>query len=667
MPHNAMRGFLRNHYQLKYPLGLHRFNRVQPILWAMIIILSVGWHSDVQAKLTQPQQDFLEAWEAIKQNDRKAIATFKKRLKGYPLLTYIEYHDYRRNIYKTPDSLVVRFLQQNPNHLGDYLRNHWLKSLAKQKKWPMFLRYYQPSRSVSLQCYHTQALIQRGQTNDHKNAFQQAYQLWTKHPKLPKACYPVDNWLRDTKQLSAKIIWQRIDLAIQKRQFSRAQSLMKDLSKSDQAMVKEWLKIVRDPKRIEQPLRKSLSPYVKSRAFVYAAKRLASKEPERVQQLLTRYQKRYKLSRTQIQDLEQHIALRAAYRYKPTSKTLLEMVNTQGTKTEDTLRWQAQVALKTSNWPNLLEAIELMPTTMQAEDKWQYWKARALEQSQLDKQATTIYLKLAKKRDYYGFLAADRVQKPYRFNPKPKTKLNRAQLFAKYPALHRIQELIAVDWTKSSRAEWHHLLKRADEDDLTGIAVIASQWQQHPQAIRSLALAKQWDQLDLRFPTPHKQPIMLSAEKNKIDPAWIYGIIRRESAFNPETRSSAGAVGLMQLMPKTAKYIGRQIGVHNTNLSALTQAKNNIELGSAYMAYLSEKYQGNLVLATAAYNAGPHRIKRWTKNHRNFPADQWVDTITFSETRAYVKAVLEYTVIFKSRLNGNYDRLRDLMPRIDQQ
>lgn len=640
-------------------------NKYMKYFCALIITLLVPLNSvQAESKLTMQQQAFLDGWDAIKRGDRSAIANSKKQLQGHALLSYIQYHDYRRNINSTPDSLVLQFFKENPNHLSRYLRKSWLKKLAKNKQWPLFLANFNNSSQPSLQCYFIQALIDRNQSGDFKIAVQTAQTLWSEHAKLPKACYPVDDWLRDSKNLTAKIVWKRISLAIEKRKFSRAKVLMRDLSNRDQAMVKEWIRIVKNPYSIKKPLLSSLSQSIKNKAFLQAAQTLARKDPQLTQTLLTKYRKPYRLTNIQVQTIERRIALRAAYRYKTASKQLLNLVNTNGAKTEETLRWQAQIALKQSNWLDLKDAINLMPAKMQSEDKWQYWKARSLGKLNQQQAANKIYNALAKNRNYYGFLAADKLDKPYRFNPKPKTRLNRQQLFNKYPALERIQQLMAVDWKKSSYTEWHHLLKEADENDLTGIAVIANEWRQHPHAIRSLAVAKQWDQLELRFPTPHKQPVMINAQKNKIDPAWIYGIIRRESAFNPEIRSPAGAVGLMQLMPKTAKYIGRQIGIRNTGLSALTRAKNNIELGSAYMAYLSKKYDNNMVLATAAYNAGPHRVKRWTKGHKNFPADQWVDTITFSETRAYVKAVLEYTTIFKSRLSGKYDRLRDLMPRV---
>lgn len=641
-------------YQLK--------NYVIRVVFFLSVVL-IPFHT-AQAKYTESQQNFLDAWEAIKKNDRAAIAKYKKRLKTSPLLPYIQYHDYRRNLDRTPDALIQQFIADNPNYLGNYLRQAWLGKLAEKKAWNTFLSYYQQDTKTDLQCYYTQALIVQKDPQSFNQAKQQATELWRNNIQLPKSCFPVDNWMRNNKLLTADLVWKRLQDAIEQRKFSRAQSLMKDLSQKDQEMVTEWIRIVRKPSLIKQPLKKDLSPFVKSRAFVQAAKKLASENPAETHKLLQKYAKTYGLSNEQIRSLERRIALRAAYKYKPESGELLNSVNTHGDKTEESLRWQAQIALKNSNWLALLDVIGLMPKEMQNQNQWQYWKARALGQTKQIDKANTLFQKLAKTRDYYGFLSADQLNLPYRFNPKPTQPLDKAALVKKYPALLRIQELMAVDWVKSSRSEWHHLLTEADEDDLTGIAQLASEWQDYPQAIRSLAAAKEWDNLDLRFPTPHKQPVMQSAEKHQIDPAWIYGIIRRESAFNPETHSSAGAVGLMQLMPQTAKYIGKQIGVKKTSFKDLVSAQNNIQLGSAYMRYLSDKYDGNIVLATAAYNAGPHRVQRWTQDLRKFPADQWVDTIPFTETRAYVKAVLEYTTIFKSRLSGKYDRLEELMPLI---
>jgi len=460
------------------------------------------------------------------------------------------------------------------------------------------------------------------------------------------------------------MLWHRIELAMNKRKTKVAKKLSKDLSAKDRKMLDYWLRVYKNPALIAKPLPKHISPPIKKRIFTLGIRHLASRNPALANASLNKFYKQYGLNKDQYGVLKRKVALRTAYKYAPQAEKYLIEVNGTTAKTEDSLRWQAQVALKKSDWATLLETIDLMPTKEKKDKKWLYWKARALAAAKQNKEANDIYKKLAKQRNYYGFLAADILNKPYQFNPNPVKQKNTKYLIKKYPELQRIQELMAVNWPLSAKREWYQLLKRVDRNELQAIAVLAYQWQQYSQSIRSLAKAKKWHDLDLRFPTPHKAPVMQNADKNNIDAAWIYGIMRRESAFSEDIRSPVGAVGLMQIMPKTAKYIGNKIGVKKVAYRDLIKAENNIELGSAYLSYLSDKYAGQKVLATASYNAGPNRVDSWIPKSGTLPADQWIDSIPFSETRAYVKAVLEYTTVFNSLLNKKYDRLKDVMPPV---
>lgn len=651
-------------------LSVHFFLSFQPyfrwILAGCILLLGLSVYSPhSQAKEhTVEQKAYIEAYEAIKRNDRQAIAQYKKQLQNYVLYPYVLYHDYRVNIEHTPPRVIEFFLNRYKDlYLSEKLRKHWLKHLAKKGQWKPYLQHYTPQKSTSLKCHFYNASFKYGNAQQKKTAIREAQNLWQNLTSMPSACVAVENSLRNNKKFTVRMVWNRITLLIQKRQFSRAQAVAKDLSTADRKVVGHWIKIVRNPKLTAQKIT-SITGFARKEAFMQGVRYLASQDPNLAKQSLDKFSTQYGLNNQQYHDVQRRIALRSAYRYKDEAKDLLLEVNKNGEKTEATLRWQAQIAIRNSQWIDLLETIELMSKNEQNDKQWRYWRARALEERGDKKTADLLYQQLAKLRSYYGFLAADRLNADYRFNPKAEQKLNQAALIKKYPALQRLQELIAIDWLKTARVEWYYFLPTVDSSELTAIGTLAKQWEQYPHAIRSMALAKNWNQIDLRFPTPHKQPVMENAKKNDIDASWIYGIIRRESAFNEDIRSSAGAVGLMQLMPKTAKYIGKRIGSKRTSVYALTEAKNNIQLGSAYMSYLSEKYDGNKVLATAAYNAGPHRVKLWTKNLNNLPADQWVDSIPFTETRNYVKAVLEYTTVFNSLLHGKYARLRDQMPLI---
>lgn len=660
---NSNKGFFN-------PIRMNRLN--YHILFAAFIftLISITTYSSptlasVKTTKTQSQKDFLNAYKAIKSNDRKKIAAYKKKLKGYPLAVYIDYHDYRVHIKDTPARLVNAFIKSNKDsYLSDKLYVHYLKHLAKKKHWTTYLKNYTPQKTKSLQCYYIQALANRKQVD---KAIRLAKPIWQSSPGLSKACDPLDKLLRKHKQLSGTMIWDRITLAMNKHKLGLARHLKNDLSKKQQKMLDHWFKVYKTPNLASKPLPKSIAPTIKKEIFSQGVYRLARKNPKLAKKSLEKFYKQYGLNKDQYAILKRKIALRTAYRYSSQAGDLLKEVNKTNAKNSSSLRWQAQLALRESNWASLLEAIDLMPEDMQTEKQWRYWKARGLEATgdkNSIKAANDIYKNLARHRHYYAFLSADRLGLDYQFNPNPIKKWNTKFLLKKYPELNRIKELIAIDWPLSAKREWYHLLQRVDKNELQAVAVLASEWQQHSQAIRSLAKAQRWNDIELRFPIAHKGPIIQSADKNKIDPAWVYGVIRRESAFSRDAKSSVGAVGLMQLMPKTAKYIGRKIGVKKTSYKDLIKAENNIQLGTAYLSYLADKFNGNRVLATAAYNAGPRRVDSWLPKRGSIPADQWIDSIPFTETRNYVKAVLEYTAIFNSLLNKRYDRLKDQMPII---
>jgi soluble lytic murein transglycosylase len=615
--------------------------------------------------LSSQQQAFLDAYQSIKLNDRKAIAQYKVQLKDHPLYPYVLYHDYRLHLKNTPDALIENFIQTyKKSYLSDFLYVKWLTYLAKNRQWNEFSKIYKPQKNQDSQCYNIQALSHTKQLN---TALELSIPIWENSTTLSRACRPIDELIRKHKKLTGSMVWKRINLAMNKHKLSLANSLSKDLSREEQKMLHEWVKVYKNPKLISKPLPRSITPMVKKSIFTQGIRKLASRDTALAQKSLELYNKQYGLNSQQYNVLARKVALRTAYRSDPQAKDLLQHVNRNGSKNTDSLRWQAQIAIKQSDWPRLLEAIELMKPVKQQSKKWLYWKARALEATQQFKASDYLYRTLARQRNYYAFMAADRLNLDYQFNPKPIKKLKPDELLKKYPELLRIQELLAIGWPLSTRREWYHLLNKADQNELQAVAVLANQWKQHAQAIRSLAKAKSWDALSLRFPTPYKQPVMQNAKRNDIDASWIYGIMRRESAFSKEIKSPVGATGLMQLMPKTARYMSKKISSKNISYTKLTEAKNNIELGSAYLSYLSQKFSGNKVLATASYNAGPNRVDKWIPANGSLPADQWIDSLPYSETRAYVKAVLEYTTIFNSLLNQRYTRLKDVMPDIGSQ
>ena len=310
--------------------------------------------------------------------------------------------------------------------------------------------------------------------------------------------------------------------------------------------------------------------------------------------------------------------------------------------------------------------IRAMPAALGATERWRYWLARSLEMTGAEDEARELFVTLAGERDYHGFLAADRVGREYHLAHIPlEPGAERVAEVAAMPALVRAGELFALDRPIEARREWWLVLDRlsGDKPALQAAAKLAQEWGWHDQAIFTLARTGYWDDLELRFPLQHSQAIDGAAKRRELPNSWVYAVVRQESAFSRDARSPAGALGLMQLMPRTARAIAREIKHPTPRRKDLFEPDTNITLGTAYLDRVLERFEGNSVLATAAYNAGPSRVARWLPEE-TVPADLWVETIPFSETRSYVQRVFAYRVIYDRRQGREPERLQALMPPV---
>jgi soluble lytic murein transglycosylase len=232
------------------------------------------------------------------------------------------------------------------------------------------------------------------------------------------------------------------------------------------------------------------------------------------------------------------------------------------------------------------------------------------------------------------------------------------------PGIQRAIELHAHERFIDARREWNYATKGLVNGDLQAASLVAEEAGWHDQAIFTLAKTAYWDDLELRFPLHHDDLINDAAKDFTLDPSWIYAVIRQESAFRQDARSHVGAVGLMQLMPSTARRVAKgMLNQRAPKTKQLLEAETNISLGSAYLNQLSQKYDGNIILATAGYNAGPLNVDRWL-GKTELPADVWIELIPFHETHRYVRSVLSYMVIYDKRRGTKVTRLSDRIQAI---
>jgi soluble lytic murein transglycosylase len=258
---------------------------------------------------------------------------------------------------------------------------------------------------------------------------------------------------------------------------------------------------------------------------------------------------------------------------------------------------------------------------------------------------------LATQRNFYGFLAADRIGRPYALE-RAELDLTQMELdaVARHPAVRRALELRALGERPEARREMAWLMERLNDRELLALAEYARRIGWARQAIAATIATGQWDHLDLRFPLAHEGPMRANASARELQPSWLFAVARQESAFMSDARSSAGALGLMQILPSTARLTARRFDIPLASNWQLLDEEKNIQIGSRYLRQMYDRYDHNRILASAAYNAGPGRVDRWVREREPNPADVWVEGIPYRETRDYVQNVLAYALIYSMQL-----------------
>jgi len=607
-----------------------------------------------ESSYEQQRKTFKSAKTALETNKVSTFKELNKRLDNYPLQPYLDYLYLRHRLNSSDTKTISAFLnKEQGTFYAKRLRSSWLNSLAKNKKWALFLQEYKAPQSISRQCLRLQALIETGHK---KEAFSAIPDLWLVPKSQHKNCDFAFKYWQDKNKLTDDLRWKRIMLSVNAGQFGLANYLAKSLKKPSSAhqLIKNWQLAYSKP---EQLLASGLKDNRNNRDIIkYAIKRLTRKSTDQSYQQWQTVRNAYKFTEKDKLNTQAYIAKRAALSRE--DRTLEYFADIPDRP------WRVRAALWQQDWSAANRAILSLNINEQHSNRWQYWLARSQEKLGQTVEATKIYQALSKKRDFYGFLAADQLNQPYQMNHNPiYTDKSELALLSKQPAVLRLKEFYALNMDLEARRQAYQLTQSLSPRKLQLLATQTHKLQWHNQTIAILGKAKYWDALDLRFPLVYDNSIEIAAQKNDIDPSWILGIARQESAFNPHARSHVGASGLMQLMPKTAKQIAREINKPLKSTSELLVPERNIELGSAYLRHVYDAQQHNIVLATASYNAGPHRVSRWLPN-QTMPADIWIENIPFTETRRYAQSVLSYAAIFDYQRKQAIKPLSSRMPAV---
>ncbi|AEB50676.1 transglycosylase SLT domain-containing protein [Aeromonas veronii] len=611
------------------------------------IVLSALFVPTLMAQ-TADQTLYRQAYDAVRANDQARFQQIRARLTHYPLLPYLDYYQLAFRPGAADYNDVTRFIRQHGDTpQSNRLERSYLTYLAQSQQWSQFLRFYpaKPS-STDLLCMHYQALYYTGKP---KEALQGAGKIWMSGQSRPDACSPLFQLWQASGQRTQEKIWQRMTLAFEAENPNLIRHLGATLGSGLQSYGDQMVTLFEQPAKAMNPAYFSSNPYSR-KLLSLGLTRYANQEPESVLRQLALFRSRFGLTQAEVKPVERAIARRLLLDRSIAQRSWVDST-VKKLADPDITELRARLAIWEQDWRGLSGWVKMMPMARQKEDRWRYWMARSLEVQGQQKPARDLYLETANLRGFYGFMAAQRTGVPYRIkNQSVKHVPDWRTASQRWPFLLRVRELLSMNEIAAARSEWIHNMDRNPVAKRIEFGHIALNQGWHELAILASIRAEAWDALDLRFPLPLKRTFSQMAQERTMNTSLLYAISRQESALYPLAQSPVGARGLMQLMPATAKETAGKLGVPYRNEQQLFDPTMNIRLGSAYLKRLLDVYDGNRILAAAAYNAGPGRVKRWREQSDNKPMDVWVESIPYKETRNYVQNVLSFDLIYQHKL-----------------
>jgi len=642
---------------------MRRYLLIFSIACGLIALVTSTYAEEKPEDQDSHRRDYLSALEALKAGHTGRFKTLYKRLDGYILQGYLQYESLKNRVASAKAAEIRQFLVENSQApISDTIRKKWLHALARRGDWNTFLKEYQDIEDEpELQCLRLSQLLKT--SNDQAPLMVEAEQLWLTGKELPRACDTVFKSWNKAGHMTADKIWARIRLAMEARNLRLAGEIAKQLEPPERVWVRRWQDMHRDPVRelgkISYPVETPVARMVVKHGIV----RLAYRDPEEAMIQWHRLKNKYQFFGEDDNYVMRHIGIQAAQEQLPQALIWLSEVSADPSD-ETLLLWRVKTALREGQWNMAKRFLAGLSEVQQRDSRWRYWRARILEATGNPSEAQRLYQGLARDRSYYGFLSADHVEAGYSMqHVSIEASPEEINALLARPGIQMAQELYQMGQVVDARRQWVWSTRRMNNRELAVAAVIARQWGWHDRAILTVARSDHQDDLELRFPILYRDVIEANATEAGIDPSWVYGVVRQESAFVVDARSSAGALGLMQLMPSTGRLTGRKLKIPIRSNRALLNVENNLRLGASYLKEVLGRNNGNQVLATASYNAGPNRVSSWLPEH-NMDADIWVELIPFNETRDYVKNVMSFTTVYDHRLGSKPVRLRERMADI---
>ena len=624
---------------------------------AAAAVLLAGAIGDAEAVPTPARDNFRAALTIIESGGKPPA----NAAAGYVLAPYLDYFYLTHDLRRATSQDVRRYLAEHEElPAARRLLSAWLLHLGREKRWSEYLAFWEPSRDTWLRCYWVTARV-RVHGSDDPTLSADALSLWMVGQSQPKACDPAFAYLKSRGELNQPRYYERAMLAIDAGNVGLAHYLSRKLSGAAKRVVDRGVATLQRPAQTLGAADRWHETADHKRIVTAGLSVLARSNSEAANQIWRRLRNHWSWEADVKAFLDRRVALFSATDFP--EDALERLSGLSDAATDQTIHeWRVRVALHHQNWRGVIASIDRMPSNLKNKARWRYWRGRALEAQGKTGEAESIFQAVSEETNYYGFLAADRLQRHYAICPllnHPGEEVITDLLGNE--AFHRAVELFHLDRPVLARAEWRLARRSMDAGQRREAALYADAIGWHDQAIHGMTGGDARRYYSVRFPLGYQPQITSAAQRRSLEPALVYGILRSESAFAPDAVSRAGAIGLMQLMPATATRVARAERLPYRGRQDLLNPDQNIELGTAYLESLAERFGGHPLLITAAYNAGPKAVERWLARREPVEPDVWIETLPYRETREYVSKVIAFTAIYDWRLNGRFRRLTHRM------
>lgn len=645
--------------RMNIPGSIPEFTRLATLL---TLLMSCGLSADGAAGASQ-RDDFSRAWWAAAHGKRAEFRQLMPGLEDFLLYPYLQYEDLRFRRGSVEVDEMADFLEQHEGWAFTAgLQTAWLRTLGERGRWDALITYAGDSSDTEVRCHRAHALIRRGQT---EGLLPVAQSLWTVGKSQPDACDPVFNWLKKNQGITPGLAWQRVQLAMEARQPRLTLYLARYLSEEDRIWADRWYQQDREGYRRLEQARKWPNQDKSRDITSYGLRRLARSDSDRAWQIFETIEGRFDWPAEVRGRILRELAMWSAVEGSAGTPGRMRQVP-EIYRDGKLLEWWARYELSKANWDGVLAAIAAMPAEQADDSRWRYWDALARTETGDTERAAQLMGDMALEANYYGFLAADRLDLPYTICPEaPSVDPGQVEALKQQAGIRRALELRAAGVPNWSRSEWQLAVQGLGNEGLRTAAALAHQENWPDMAIFALGNSGDLRWYEWRFPLEYAPLVDTMARSRNLDPAWVMGLMRSESAMAVDALSSAGARGLMQVMPGTAKTLARRHSFKYTGHRQLMEAEDNIQFGTAYLRDLLDRFDNNPVLVSGAYNAGPHVVDRWMDKRQTDDPTIWVETLPYFETRDYIPRVLAFTTIYNWRMETPVSRLSSRMPAFD--